>query len=49
MLFVNDSNIFQGLSTDTKPIPPIVSVGDKFFETDTLKLYEYINSEWKRR
>lgn len=35
-----------GLSTDTKPTLGIDDVGDKFFETDTLKVFTWHSTSW---
>jgi len=42
---VSSSSDFTGLSTDTKPTN-LVGAGSKFYETDTLSVYEYDSVAW---
>jgi hypothetical protein len=37
---------YLGLSTDTKPIMPSVTVGSTFYETDTTNGFIYDGSVW---
>lgn len=47
MIFYDNNKVFSGLSTDTKPLSAIVVAGDRFYETDTNKLYEWDGTSWQ--
>lgn len=46
MILYNNNKTFNGSSNDVKPTSPIAQVGDKFYETDTQKFYEFDGLSW---
>lgn len=39
-----NASVYMGLSTDTKPTGISAGVGNKFIETDTLKVFLFMNT-----